>query len=66
MSRKKNGINWSKTAPAKSRRVRVLDQLNYQLKDSTKTSKEDNKKIPLTDKDIKRINNEIEILYKRI
>jgi len=66
MSRKNNGINWSKSAPAKSRRARVIDLLEKQLKSGTKTSKENNEKISLTDKDKTRINKEIEILNKRI
>jgi len=66
MSRKKSGINWSKSAPVKSRRVRVIDLLEKQLKNGTKTSKENNEKISLTDKDKSRINKEIETLNKRI
>jgi hypothetical protein len=66
MSRKKNGINWSKTVPAKSRRARAIERLENQLKEGTKTSKEGDKKVPLNEKDTNRINREIEILTKRI
>lgn len=64
MSKKKNGINHSMRVPVKGRRARVLESLTAQLKEGTKNTKEG--QVPLTEKDTKRINKEMEILKKRI
>jgi hypothetical protein len=51
----------------KSRRVTTLNRLQEQLKRGSKPSKEvDGELIPLTDKDKKRIETEIEVLKTRI
>lgn len=64
--KKRNGVNWSMTIPAKSRRQRVLPRLQNQLKAGVKPSKENpGEMIPLTEKDIKRINKEVETLKSR-
>ena len=64
MSNKRNGVKWSKNVPARSRRARVLDMLNEQLKRGNKPSKEG--MIALTDKDIARIGREITTLKTRL
>lgn len=55
------------TVPQVSRKKRALEMLEEQLKSGVKTKKDTfDEKIPLTEKDIKRINKEIETLKKRI
>jgi Sec7-like guanine-nucleotide exchange factor len=55
------------TVPQVSRRKRVIEMLKAQLKSGVKTKKGTlNEKIPLTEKDVKRINKEIEILKTRV
>jgi len=70
MSKKNNGVNYGKTTPQQSRRRRALDQLNTQLKSGKKPIKnqigDHNGMTELTDKDINRINKEIEILKNRL
>lgn len=69
MSKKISGVA-GKTLPKIVRRKRVILILEAQLKKGTKTSKisltTDGEKVPLTDKDITRINKELEILKSRI
>lgn len=62
---KSNGVKRGMTIPQKTRRQRVLTRLKTQLALGKKKNKED-KIVPLTEKDIKRINREIEILKERI
>lgn len=50
----------------KARQQGALDRLKAQLQSGTKTAKGSNERIPLTDKDKKRINKEIAILEGRI
>lgn len=64
MSKKANGVNWSKQIKVRHRRSNVIDRLNYQLKEGTKNTKEGT--VPLTEKDVKRINKELETLKSRI
>ena len=52
------------TVPQMSRKARALQFLQAQLKKGTKNTKEG--EVPLTEKDIKRINKEITILKTRI
>jgi len=67
MSKKHNGVNFSRTPNHRSRRVLALDRLEAQLKSGTKTVKKSfNKLTPLSDSDIKRINGEINILKARV
>jgi len=55
------------TVQQKSRRSRTYDALKSQLESGTKTKKKTfDEKIPLTDSDIKRIKNEMDVLTKRI
>lgn len=50
-----------------ARRRLVLEMLQKQLKEGTKTKKGTRDvKIPLEERDVKRINNEIQILKKKI
>lgn len=65
MSRKTNGVNWSMTPQAKLRRVDAIKRLKAQLESGKKRNKE-NLIVDLTDKDVKRINKELEILKTRI
>jgi hypothetical protein len=67
MSKKHNGVNYGRTVPQRSRRNRALESLENQLKAGTKTLKTTmHTKVPLTDKDIKRINKEIGILKDKL
>jgi len=68
MSKKQNGVNYGKTVAQKSRRERVIAMLEKQLKSGKKRQKvvDGNKIIPLTEKDVKRIEKEIETLKDRI
>lgn len=61
---KKNGVKFSRQTQVVKRRKRVIDRLESQLKSSTKTSKEG--VLPLSEKDINRIKQEITILSERI
>lgn len=62
----KSGVKGA-TVPQVSRKRRALDMLEQQLKDGTKTKKGTfDEKIPLTEKDIKRIKKEIKTLKERI
>ena len=55
------------TLPQMSRKKRVLEMREAQLKAGTKTKKGTlDEKIPLSEKDVKRIKKEIETLKKRI
>ena len=67
MSQKTNGVP-SKTVPMVGRRLRVIDMLTAQLKRGNKVAKVDKKDvtIPLTDKDITRIEKELTILKARV
>lgn len=62
---KKNGVNHSLLENVKSKRRRVIERLQNQLKDGFK-SKNGIDKIPLSERDIERIKKEIEILKTRI
>jgi hypothetical protein len=68
MSKKANGVNYSRTVCKKNRRERVIAMLEKQLKNGKKREKviHGAKTIPLTEKDIKRIEKEIDILKARI
>ena len=67
MSRKANGVNYGKTVTQQSRRRRALAMLEQQLKSGVKTEKKTfDKKVPLTEKDVKRLNKEINILKDRL
>jgi len=66
MSKKASGINYSKTAPARSRRERVIQMLKGQLKVGTKRTKKSDEVVPLLDKDVERIKKELSILDKRV
>lgn len=48
----------------KDRQQRALERLQKQLKSGTKTQAKTNKKVPLSETDIKRIEKEIGILSK--
>jgi len=55
------------TKPQRSRQSRVLESLQSQLKQGSKTEKKSfDKRIPLTDKDKNRIQKEIETLKSKI
>ena len=64
MSKKTNGVNHSMRVLVRSRRARVLEQLDAQLQRGTKNTKQG--EVALEEKDIKRINKEMEILKKRV
>ena len=64
MSRKTNGVKFAKSPAHRKRRENALHRLEVQLTDGLKTVNEE--AVPLTDKDIKRIEKEIEILESRI
>lgn len=68
--KKKNGVNYSMHPDVIVRRKGVIERLNAQLKRGTKPvyDKETKKttNVKLSDKDIARINKELEILTKRI
>ena len=61
---KKNGVKFSRQTQVVERRKRVINRLESQLKSNTKTSKES--VLPLSEKDINRIKQEITILSERI
>lgn len=61
---KKNGVKFSRQTQVVERRKRVINRLESQLKSNTKTSKEG--VLPLSEKDINRIKQEITILSERI
>jgi len=65
MSQKSNGVNHSLSSKKKDRRRRVINMLKEQLVKGTKVNKE-NKVVPLTEKNITRINKELEILKSRV
>jgi hypothetical protein len=75
--KKKNGVNYSLSSKVKSRRKNVIERLEAQLKTGKKPMWWFNEKlgkkvqspvetVPLTDHDIIRIKNELEILKTRI
>jgi hypothetical protein len=66
MSKKTNGVNWSKHNVAKDRRVIALHSLESTLKRGFKLSKNGKKEVPLDAKDIKRIELEIVTVKGRI
>ncbi|MCB1711820.1 MAG: hypothetical protein KDH96_04865 [Candidatus Riesia sp.] len=67
MSKKRNGVNYSKSSPQQNRRRRAIQLLEFQLKKGTKTKKKTfDEQIPLTEKDIKRIKKEIENLKNKL
>ncbi len=67
MSNKANGVNYGKTVPQKGRRERAITALQLQLTSGEKTEKKSyDKKVPLLDKDITRINKEIETLKSKL
>lgn len=57
---------YPKTSKHNYRRKGALERYEEQLEKGTKTSKDGLSKLPLTDKDIKRINTQISILKERI
>lgn len=61
---KRNGVNYSKTVAAKSRRSRVIDRLSIQLKSGSKNTKDGN--VSLSEKDVKRIEKEITNLKEKL
>lgn len=65
MSKKTNGVNWSRTPQHTFRRQGALARLENQLKIGKKTTG-DGELHDLTEKDIKRINKEITTLKERI
>jgi hypothetical protein len=71
MSRKANGKKHSMSVNSKRRRVSQLIRLRIQLLSELKPDRDENGKtistmIPLTDKDIKRIQNEIKTIEERV
>ena len=66
MSKKTNGVNFSRTIATISRRKRALARLEAQLESGTKTQKKSTQKISLSKEDEKRIKKEIEILKSKI
>jgi hypothetical protein len=68
MSRKKNGVNYSRTAPVRNRRANVIKMREDQLELGKKATKVEGKDIivPLEEKDIVRIKTEIKTLKARI
>lgn len=61
---KREVMKYNNTVPARTRRRGVISRLEAQLKSGKKNSKEG--VVPLTEKDIARINKELETLNKRI
>lgn len=57
-------MKYNKTVMARSRRRSVIPRLEAQLKLGIKQTKEG--KVPLTEKDIRRIENELVVLNERI
>ena len=68
MSRKKSGVNYSKTPPVQARRRNVIYRLQNQLLSGVKSKKVEgvDTTVNLSDRDIKRINKEILILKERV
>lgn len=67
MSKKHNGVNYSKTIQKQSRRRRAIQSLEAQLKAGTKTQKGTmDSQVLLTEKDTKRIQKEIENLKAKL
>ena len=68
MSKKISGVNYSKTAPVISRRTRVIELLEAQLKSGLKAIKIEgvDTTTPLEEKDINRIKNEVKTLKARV
>lgn len=68
MSKKKSGVNYSKTSPVIGRRTRVIEMREAQLKLGSKAIKIDGKDTtaPLEEKDITRIKNEVKTLKARV
>jgi len=73
MSKKHNGVNYSMTAKSQARRRKAIERLEAQLKSNGKTvmyiNGNDNNKlitVPLTEKDIARINSELATLKTRV
>ena len=69
MSKKTNGVNYAKSPLHTNRRVNALKRLECQLVINKKFINDENGKIvsiDLVEKDIKRINAEIQILKSRI
>lgn len=68
MSRKKSGVNFSKSVLSRERRRSALTRLENQLKSGVKTKKIDgiNQTVDLSPKDISRIEKEILTLKERI
>ena len=64
MSKKQSGVNYSKAVPKVSRRIRVIELLTEQLRSGSKHN--DGIITDLTEKDVKRIKQEIETLKTRI
>jgi hypothetical protein len=68
--KKSSGVNYSKTVAKRSRRERVINMLEEQLKFGKKPIKnqvgDENGLTELTDKDIERIKKELSILKIRI
>lgn len=62
--KKSSGVNWSKKTPSVSRRLRVIDMLTEQLKSGSKHN--DGVITNLTEKDVIRINKELETLKSRV
>lgn len=65
MSKKKNGVNFSRQIKATRRRKRAVERLTAQLESGSK-SKTLNSEEPLTEADIKRIEREISNLNRKI
>ena len=63
---KKNGVNHSMQLSVVSRRKRVIERLELQLKSKMKTYGSKSLLIELTEQDVNRIKKEIEILKARI
>lgn len=61
---KMNGVNHAMLIAAKTRRKSVIERLELQLKSGVKSTKEGVK--PLSDSDIKRINQELSTLKTRV
>jgi len=65
MSKKTNGVA-SKTPAQVSRRIAVIARLEKQLKANVKPVREVDYLVPLTEKDITRINKELTTLKSRV
>lgn len=64
MSKKNNGVNYSRTVLVRVRRASVIERLQIQLTKGTKSTK--NGQEQLSEKDILRINKEITTLKLRV